>query len=426
MRTITFALALGCVVSVAVGARADSFTFEHSAGVAVDPAADCESDCLGAEEADDCAARAALLSAELVEVLTELEDESDSETVALFQSATDMADPRVQEVALRYFAHHGEPPSDLWSRVRDFFFGPEPSLGQAAAEILERSSDEQEREQAKQYLKGRPRNGYAGDFPAGTGSTDSWALAAGNDAVLERLDAFEPDERFADAERLLLLDRFLADPLSGDFTAQVPMAGFVTDAPRSEVEQHFTKVFGAKPYPSLEAAQKKYTALLQELQEVQARLLGGDTSVASRLGQLANEVQAAQLAVSAGQRLDLEAMQCTDHVYWLSGNAEDLFSEALPRALALGPDALSQRTAIRYFNGERRGPSEGPRPDTDEPEPGNDVDGGSTDGDSPRAKADGGCSLVASDRGGVSGAWLVLLALGLARARQRRRRDRHS
>lgn len=428
MRTQLSALTLACgIVTFAGPALADTFTFEHGAS-AEDPALNFETDCLGASEGDDCAARAALLSAELVEVLTDLEDESDSETVALFQSVTEMADPRVQEVALRYFARHSNPPSDLWSRVREFFFGPEPSVGQAAAELLKNSTQQDDRDLATRYLKGRPSEGYAGNFPRGVGLNDSWALAAGKDAVLERLDAFDPDERFSNATRSLVLDSFVGDPLSGDYMAEVAVTGFVTDAPRSEVEQHFTKLFGAKPYPSLEAARERMTELQQELYKLQAQLLGGDLSAANRLTALSDELQTAQLAVSAGERLNLEKMQCTDHAYWLSGKAADLFSGKLPRAVALGPDELLDGTAIRYYGGERRGPSEGAGLGQDDS--GDESDSGDSDGDDngdghgPKAKADGGCSLAVGNRTSGPAPWLLLLvaALGLRRASRSLRR----
>jgi hypothetical protein len=339
-----------------------------------------------------------------------------------------MADPRVQEVALRYFARHGEPPSGLWSRVREFFFGPEPSVGEAAAELLENSTLQDDRDLAARYLKGRPSEGYAGDRPRGVGLNDSWALAAGKDAVLDRLDAFDPDERFSDATRSLLLDSFVGDPLSGDYMAEVAVTGFVTDAPRSEVEQHFTKLFGAKPYPSLEAARERMRAVQEELMKLQARLLGGDLSAASRLSALSEELQTAQLAVSAGERLNLEKLQCTDHSYWLSGKSKDLFSGKLPRAVALGPDDQLDGTAIRYYGGERRGPSEGSGLGQDDPAPGAGADGGSGDGDGdddgPKAKSDGGCSLAVGHPTSVSVRLLLLLAaLGLRRASRSLRRD---
>jgi MYXO-CTERM domain-containing protein len=327
---------------------------------------------------------------------------------------------------LRFFARGQELPSGLWENVRAFFFGPDATVGEASAELLARSMDSVDQDLSEQYLEGRPSNGYGGDRPKGSGATDSWAEGQADDAVLDSLDAFAEDERFAPASRLLMIDRFataLQDP-----TMRVPVTGFVTDAPVSEVEAHFTKLFGVEPYPPLQRSQTELEALVMELTSLQSKAASGDQAAIKRLQELGMELQQAQQSVTIGTLLNFEAFQ--DHVFWVDGSADDVVSGALPRAVAVGMDPLLGRTAIRYFGGARGNGSNASdggvaldgsvRDDRPGGRPSRDGGSGSGGDDEASAKDDGGCGLYPAARGTpVMGAW-GLLALVLALRRRRR------
>jgi len=183
-------LSLLGVLAYCASARAETFAIDLSAARTVDPAATFEADCLGDSQADDCSVRAALLTTELVDLLGSLETSTDTDSVALFETAAQLPDPELQSIAMRYFASRGTVPDDIWTRARDFFFGPDPTVGQPAAELLERSSDTQDQMLSELYLEGRPEqhvrrhaarddgsDGYLGARRCGTmRSSTPWAL----------------------------------------------------------------------------------------------------------------------------------------------------------------------------------------------------------------------------------------------------------
>lgn len=348
MRTIRTAAFMGALLC-ASNAWADTFTIERGDYDPVDPSANFEEDCLGETEAEDCPERAAALHAELVELLGSLGSRNDPETVALFEAVSEMEDPRLQQVALRYFSYVTEPPSGLWEKARAFFFGPDPSVGHPSAELLGKSMEDLDQELSRLYLAGRPSYTYGGEFPSGMGIEDSWAESRARDVLLDAVDSFPESDRFPEASRLLMLDRFVTDPFWGDSLGQTPVTGFVTEAPLSDVEEHFTSVFGAAPHPSPEQSFVAQQELVQELLELQQRIMSGDFSVGERIEEVGFELQAAQEAALLGTRLGLEAIEATDHVFWIEGSPDSLSDAPLGRAVAVAIDPRLDLPVIRYF-----------------------------------------------------------------------------
>jgi hypothetical protein len=352
------ALCLGgllAAVALSTSARAETFVIDYEDREAVDPAEGFEEDCWGESEAEDCPERAAALTAELVESLGKLDMHTDATTVALFEAAVQMDEPRLQAMGLRYFANRRTPPDDLWAKAREFFFGPEPVVGHPSAELLGQSLEDADLELSRLYLEGRPYETHGGELPQGAGETDSWADGRVKDAVLDELSAFDADERFPDAERLLMLDRFIAVGFASP-AEDIPVTAFVTEAPLSDVEEHFRTLFGVDSYPSVESSTARQTALLTELSDLQQRLAQGDNSAAERLQEVVTELTEAQGAASAGTRLGLAELGASDHVFWLDGTFEDPFAP-VPRAVAIGTDARVEGTVIRYFGGRTSGSS---------------------------------------------------------------------
>jgi hypothetical protein len=329
-----------------------------------------------------------------VELLGTLEGYSDAETEALFKTATTLDDPRLQALAVRYFANRSEVPSDLWAQLKVFFFGPDATIGQPSAELLAKSLEAADQELARIYLEGRPADGYGGNLPSESGENDSWAVAQARDAELDALDAFADGQRFEPATRLLMVDRFI----SGFTEAQteVPATGFVTDESVAIVTAHFKALFGKDPYPSVAASQAKLEALNAELLMLQERLQAGDTTAGERLGEVVMELQTYQAALSLGGLLGLEALGYGDHVFWVDGSADDLYTKPLPRAVTLGTDALLKRTVIRYVNGQS---GDGPAPGDGDGTVG-DGDAGAGDGD---ATGDGDALPGEGEPGGKKG-----------------------
>jgi hypothetical protein len=307
--------------------------------------------CLGTAEAEDCPERAAALQAELVESLNELAWDDDPATAALFQDLLAANDPQLKELALRYFARQTPPPS-LWGQVRTFFFGPDAVVGQPSARILSQSSEDADRTLAQAYYVTRPTSERGEDLPLGIGETDSWAKASADDATLDEVYPFTESERFPNATRLLMIDRFSHDPFSADPTAAtVPVTGFVSDASIDEVSAHFTSVFGRQPFPSAKATRDAQQALTDELVSLQQRLASGDTSAAQRLQELATELEALQTGQLLAARLELDALDCSEHVFWTKATSANATKGPLQRAVVVGTDATVGRTVIRYISG---------------------------------------------------------------------------
>jgi hypothetical protein len=439
-------------VALSTSAQAETFVIDYENREAVDPAEGFEEDCWGESEAEDCPERAAALTAELVESLGKLDMHTDASTVALFEAAIEMNEPRLQAMGLRYFANHRTPPDDLWAKAREFFFGPEPVVGHPSAELLRQSLEDADLELSRLYLEGRPHETHGGELPQGAGETDSWADGRVKDAALDELLAFGADERFPDAERLLMLDRFIPAGFTNP-AEEIPVTAFVTGALISDVEEHFRTLFGVDPYPSVESSTERQTALLTELSDLQERVAQGDNSAAKRLQEVVTELTEVQEAATAGSRLGLAAVDASDHVFWLDGTLEDPFAP-LPRAVAVGTDTRLEATVIRYFGGQAS-PSSNPDPNGGAPgeggaagdgtgnvsggragagrggqtgsggrpgnageagERGDDVDDDDDDGDSGC-----GCAVPGRNSAALPLSIALVLALGLVRRRARRR-----
>jgi hypothetical protein len=343
--------AASLLLALASPAHAGTFAIDYTDRPIVDPAENFEVDCLGATEAGDCGDRAAALQAELIDTLGSLSWMSDPETAALFESLVNMNDPRLQEVGLRYFARQAPPPT-LWDKAREFFFGPDATVGHPSAEILSQSTEDIDQALADSYFDARPRAERGDDFPSGTGESDSWAQGSADDALFDDVYPFTEAERFPDATRLLMIDRFSADLYGSDpSVANIPVTGYVTDASVEEVSAHFTRVFGQKPYPSLNASLEAQQTLVNELLTLQQRLAGGDTSVLPRLQEISTELETSQRANMLGARLNLEALGAGDHVFWTNAVSDDTFTAPLERAVAVGTDSQLNRTVIRYISG---------------------------------------------------------------------------
>jgi hypothetical protein len=419
-----FSLTLIIALALCTEARAETFVIDYEGRTAVDPAEGFEADCLGTTEAADCAQRAALLTGELVEVLGTLEGYADAETTALFETAATLADPRLQALSVRYFANRAELPSDLWSQLKTFFFGPDASVGQPSAELLQRSLDEADQELARLYLEGRSGEGYGGSLPSASGADDPWAEACARDAQLDAVDAFAEDTRFTPATRLLMIDRFISS--FTDVETQIPVTGFVTDESVAKVTAHFTALFGREPYPPVATSQTKLAELNMELVALQERLLAGDTTAGERLAEVVDEMQVHQTAAALAGALGLEQMGAADHVYWVDGVPEDVYTSPLPRAVAVGTDAQLARTAIRYINGQNGdapapgdGDGDGDGDGTDGGTGGGDGDGQPGEGDTGDDKGggSGGCSVTRSQS--CAALWLVPALAFLVRRRRR-------
>ena len=359
----------------------------------------------GSTEALDCASRAATLSSELVELLSSLEGRRDAETSALFQAVTSLSDPKLAELGVRYFSYHGQTPPTVWTNVKEFFFGTDPGLAGVAAELLAESSVDADVALGEQFLDGRPS--YGSGIPA-AGADDAWAAAQARDAVIDAMLAFEESEQFTPAKRLLMNDRMLT--FSSDASGDVPVTGFVTDSELSDVTAYFTGLFGKAPYASLADSEAKLQQLNDEIERLQGKLQMGDQAAVKRLLEITEELTPVQAAVNLAGMYEFEEQRCTDHVFWVDGEPESAYSGAVPRAVAVGPDRLIGRTAIRYISGSRTG---SPPPADDGPDAGPDGD----KDDEPHKG--GGCSLYP----GASGGSLWLFGLGMLVARCVRRRD---
>jgi len=345
------ASALALSLALASPARATTFGIDYENRESIDPLEGFDVDCGGTTETEDCPERAAALHAELVENLNELAWDDDPATAALFQDLLAASDPQLKELALRYFARQTPPPS-LWSQARTFFFGPDAVIAQPSARILSQSSEEIDRTLAQAYFVTRPTEERGEDLPRGSGETDSWAKAFADDATLDEVYPFTESERFPDAARLLMIDRFSRDPFGADpLAATVAVTGFVSDASVDEVSAHFTSVFGRKPYPSVQATRDAQQALTDELLSLQQRLASGDAAAGERFKELTAELESLQAAQILAARLDLEGLGCSEHAFWTQATLANATKGPLQRAVVVGTDATVGRTVIRYISG---------------------------------------------------------------------------
>lgn len=344
------ALFTSAALTASTAAHADVIRLDaDSAALGIDPAADFDAECLGPAPLEDCDARAALIEAELVSILAQLENDSDPKTLPIFQEAIDLDSPLVQTMAMRYLARADQQPTDFLSKVRTFFLGPDAPLGVSAAEVLRDSADETDQAISELYRQERRAADYA---PTSTPTTDPDAtnddlvLACTKDARLNAMAAFAPEEQFAPAERLLMYDRFLTSFVAAG--NDYPVTSFVTDASLESVSAFFTKRFG-KSYGPYGDAQTHYQELTLELVGLQAAAQKGDQAAIARIQQIGEELQSLQGLISLGSYLQLPSIHAENDLIWIEGNPDDLLSNPT-RAVTAGTDASLGKTVIRYIN----------------------------------------------------------------------------
>jgi hypothetical protein len=221
--------------------------------------------------------------------------------------------------------------------------------------------------------------------------------------------AFEESEQFTPASRLLMNDRVLYGTY--DENDQIPVTGFVTDSPVADVTAFFTGLFKKEPYPPLLTLQAKYAQLEAEIEALTEKLQSGDQNAAKRLTELVDELTPLQAAMAYAESYEFEDQQCADHVFWVDSKSDEPSYDAVPRAVAVGPDRLIGRTAIRYINGVRK---DAPPPSGDNPDEGpgdDDPDGGAVDqpNDDDHGKKGGGCSTHGGRE--THAPWWLLAAL---------------
>lgn len=407
-------------------ALADSFTYDFS-GPGSDPAANFDQECLtddlDAEEQQACDARAAVMEAELIAHLISFEGDDAPETLALFRDVVALDSPAVQAIAVRYLSRHDTAPSGFLDQVRTFFFGAEPYLGVTAANVLAKSSGDDET-LGKLYNEQRS----AGDYAA---SGERLAEVCQKDARLGVMGSFSKTEQFAPAERLLMYDRFAFD--FSDATVNYPVTAFVTDASFDEVTKHFTKVFGKKPYRPLAESSGKLNAVTEQLLELQLDAVNGDQAAIRKIQELGEQLTSLQESISIGSRLQLEAFHAENDVFWVEASQDDVLGP-LPRAVSVGEDELLGRVVIRYLNGitTETPPPGDDTPGSDAPDGGADDEtnggekpsGGKPGNDKPKPDAssggDSGCAVVPSNPT-ASGAWALLAVALMGLVRRRRR-----
>lgn len=426
-RRILQGAAFLAALSLCAPAGADTFAIDYENQALAEDDATFDVDCGGPveEEAADCAERAAALHAELVDLLSGLSGESDARTVALFESVATMNDPQLQAMALRYFATQQEAPASLWDQARQFFFGPDAVVGHPSAELLASSAKEIEQQLSEAYLDGRPRPNHGGELPEGAGFEDSWALGYTQDARLDDVPSFIESELFPEATRLLMLDRFIVDAFDPNAAPEgIAVTAFVTDADVSEVEAHFTSVFGAEPYPPVAQLEARQDELSAELNELAMNF--SDLAAAMRFQKLTEELQKNQAALLVAGQICLNSDEYADHVFWATLSSDQFSTGPMPRAVTLGTDTRLDGHVIRYVNGAAaddvtspNGPGAGGSNGGGDPQP-----SGGAGGDDERAvtKGDSGCGCRTSSQGSLAPSLTALALLALTLKRRSRRR----
>lgn len=428
-RKLVQAAAFLAALSLCAPAGADTFGIDRENQALAEDDTTFDVDCGGPveDEAADCAERAAALHAELVDLLSGLSGESDARTVALFESVATMNDPQLQAMALRYFAAQPEAPVSLWDQAREFFFGPDAVVGHPSAELLASSAEEIEQQLSEAYLEGRPLPNHGGELPEGAGFEDSWALGHTQDARLDDVPSFIEAELFPEATRLLMLDRFIVDAFDPDADPEgIPVTAFVTDADVSEVEAHFTSVFGGEPYPPLAELEARQDELSAELNDLAMNF--SDPAAATRFQELSEELQENQVALLVAGQLGLDSDEYADHVFWATLSSDQFAMGPMPRAVTLGTDTRLEGHVIRYVNGAASddvgspsgsGGANGEGAGSGDPEPG---DGAGGDNERAATKGDSGCGCRMSSQGSLAPSLTALALLALIWQRRSRRR----
>ncbi|HET9933904.1 MAG TPA: hypothetical protein VFQ35_24540, partial [Polyangiaceae bacterium] len=358
-RTVLAWLASAALVIAAGPASADVIRLDSdTASPSFDPAADFDTQCLGPTPEADCDARAALIEAELFQLLAQLENDEAPKTLAIFQGAIDLDSPLIQAIAMRYLARAEQQPTDFMSKVKMFLLGPDAPLGVSAAEVLRDSALEPDQKLSELYRQQRTAADYAlASTPAADADPASEDLvqACTKDARLEQMPSFAADEQFSPAARLLMYDRFL--PATFEVGKDYPVTSFVTDASVAEVSAFFTKRFG-QSYGPYADAQTRYQSLSLELVSLQAAAQKGDQAAIARIQQIGEELVSLQPIITLGGFLQLPAIHAENDLVWVDGNPDDLTTSP-SRVVTVGADALLEKTVIRYINAPKSGGSGG-------------------------------------------------------------------
>lgn len=424
-RLLALASAALLCLTLLPSAQANTFRLAYDAE-GTDPAETFEADCLGDTQAEDCDVRAALIEADLVLLLARLQNDSDPQTLALFEQALELDSPIVQQMATQYVAAAGEQPQDFLSKLKTFFFGPDAPLGTGAAKVLESSPDPAEQELADLYGEARDRTQYAPQAAPADGEDSELVKACVKDARLNLMTSFTNEEQFEPATRLLMYDRFVFDTTSP--TDDYPATAFVTDASLEEVSAFFTGLFG-EPYGPYAGVETKMQELTMQLITLQQAAASGDQNAIKKLTQAAEQLTELQKTFALATTLQVPNIHAENDLVWLDGSLDDLAAGPL-RAVTAGEDAALGQTVIRYINAPPGSASQTPGNGNggESATPGGDAGGGANEGgagaDRAVRKADEGCGC-AVPRGSAPSASLAALAL-LAWGLRRRTGERTS
>ncbi|HEX2877262.1 MAG TPA: MYXO-CTERM sorting domain-containing protein [Polyangiaceae bacterium] len=417
------ALALAVLLSVwSSSARADLIRGEDDL-TAADAAETFDADCLGETQAEDCDTRAAMLEGEIVMLLSQLEDDYDPATQALFESALALESPVVKSMAVSYLNRTETQPTDFLTNVKTFFFGPDAPLGVTSSAALEGLAEPSDQELASLYQEQRDPSDYAPQEVTGDENQANNRLlqASIKDLRLSMMLSFSEEERFAPAERLLMYDRFMIAAF--DPTQSYPVTTFVTDASLDEVSAFFSELFG-EPLPPPADNEARIEELTLRIQELQTRAAMGDQDAIKEFIALSEEIQQLQQGTLLQAYLQLPALHAENDLIWLDGKLED-FAMTPTRAVMAGEDPLLGRTVIRYVNAPPAtgaGGSDGSGLGGAGEPPGEDGspagEGGTGEGVSKRRDDGCGCSVPGAPTGSAGLLAISLLAVMLRRRRR--------
>jgi hypothetical protein len=350
MRSFPRLCSLPLMVLAAAPVAATTIQIQFDQVLAEDPADSFEEDCLSAVEADDCDFRAAAMESELTESLIALGFYSDAETQQLFESMLTVDSPRIQAIALHYLADQYEPPATPLEQIRTFFFGPDSARAWPAARLLEASTDDTDGELAARYREGRGEvDLLTGLMADGFATADLWPQQSFNEMLWDETPGFTEEDRYPNALRLLMDDRIMPDYfLDSDTPVTFPISAFVTDDSVANVSAHFTTVFGAEPFPSLEENQAEQEAISAELSSLQGGLIAGDQAAVDRYEALADRLGPLGNALGIATRLGINDAQA-DAVYWSDIPIDLAYEGPVMRSVSVVSDALLGRTVIRMY-----------------------------------------------------------------------------
>jgi MYXO-CTERM domain-containing protein len=403
-------------------ARADLIRLSDDA-TAANASETFDADCLGEAQAEDCDVRAAMIEGELVTLLSQLENDVDPATRALFESALELESPVVRAMAVAYLSREQEQPTDFVSSVKTFFLGPDAPLGVTSSAALDALAEPSDQELAGLYQEQRSPSDYAPQDVTGDEDLASNRLlqASLKDARLNRMLSFSEEERFAPAKRLLMYDRFMTAAF--DPQQSFPVTAFATDASIEEVSAFFTKLFG-EPLPPPANNEARIEEISMRLVELQTAASMGDQDAIKELIALSEELTQLQQGITLQAYLQLPALHAENDLIWLDGKLEDFATNPV-RAVMAGADPKLGQTVIRYVNappgtgaGGGDGSGQGDAGSPNEPTGGPSGEGGAGDERAVKSGDDGcGCSVPGAPAGSAG-----LLALSLLTLRLRRKR----